>query len=420
MRIVLFSHNYAPEPIATGKVSGEMGAWLAERGHEVVAVAAPPFYPEWRVREDYRADPGREELIDGVRVLRVPLWVPADPTGPRRLLHLASLRRNARRRLTDLRAFSPDLVFSVQPTLAICDLALALARHSGAVAWHHIQDFEIDAALDLGLLRLPGVMAPVRGLARRWERRFLAGHDIVSTISPGMRRRLESRAAPSSKGGPVVRDFPNWVDTDEIRPLEAPSAYRSELGIPEGTRVLLYSGNLGAKQGLELVVEAAKALAHRSDLRFVIAGDGGEASRLRALAGDAPILWLPLQPRERLSEFLGLADVHLLPQREEAEDLVLPSKLTGQFASGRPVVATASSGTTLAEVVRGKGRVVPPGELESFVAALTALADDPTERRVAGEAARAHALREWTRDAILERFEASAREAVAARNRDPR
>ena len=139
------------------------------------------------------------------------------------------------------------------------------------------------------------------------------------------------------------------------------SRYRDELTISDEVCVALYSSNMGEKQGLEIVLEVARQLQHEPDLLFVLCGEGAARERLMKLgAGLGNVRWLPLQPAERLNELLNLADVHLLPQRSDAADLVMPSKLTGMLLSGRVVLATAEAGTQVARMVSPCGKVVKP------------------------------------------------------------
>jgi colanic acid biosynthesis glycosyl transferase WcaI len=165
---------------------------------------------------------------------------------------------------------------------------------------------------------------------------------------------------------------------------------------------------MGKKQGLDLLVDAARQLSHRSDLRFVFCGEGSYrqvlAEKSKALSN---VFVMPFQPSERLNDLLNLADIHLLPQRANAADLVMPSKLTGMLASGRPVVATAHHGTQLASTVRGLGIVVPPGDLDAFVSAILELAADKDLRLMLGQEARRYALTHLDSLVILDQFEQS-------------
>ena len=172
--------------------------------------------------------------------------------------------------------------------------------------------------------------------------------------------------------------------------------------MPEHATVLLYSGNMGKKQGLELVIAAAKRLCGRKDLFFVLCGDGVVRAELEHLSVECSnILFLPLQPIRKLNELLNMADVHLLPQRAGAEDLVMPSKLTNMLASGRPVIATARSGSQVESVVSKTGGVVEPGDLDGFVKTIEKFADDPALRRRLGQKGREYAAQHLGKENIL-------------------
>jgi colanic acid biosynthesis glycosyl transferase WcaI len=294
----------------------------------------------------------------------------------------------------------PDVVLLVEPTFFCAPQALLAARLSGAKAWLHIQDFEVDAAFELGDL------ASSRGqdLALTLERWLLRMFDRVSAISDQMVGRLMTKGVDPSR----CVHFPNWVDTREIYPLPNPSPLRLELGIAENAVVALYSGSMGKKQGLDLLVDAARQLSHRSDLRFVFCGEGSYRQVFAEKAkGLSNVTFLPLQPSDRLNDLLNMADVHLLPQRAGAADLVMPSKLTGMLASGRPVLATAHPGTQLASAVRGLGIAVPPGDLDAFVAAILELAADRDLRLMLGQEARRYAVSHLDSLLILDQFEQS-------------
>jgi colanic acid biosynthesis glycosyl transferase WcaI len=201
--------------------------------------------------------------------------------------------------------------------------------------------------------------------------------------------------------------FPNWVDISAIQPLAGPSPYRAELGIAPDAVVALYSGNMGGKQGLEVLADAARLLQDAPQVQFVLCGNGaGRADLVARCQGLANVRFLDLQPMERLGDLLGLADVHLLPQRADAADLVMPSKLTGMLASGRAVVATAHPDTELGRVVAQHcGLVVPPEDAAALAGAIRTLAAHPAERTRMGLAGRMYAEKELSRDTILARFE---------------
>ena len=412
MRILLHGINYSPELTGIGKYSGEMAEWLAARGHGVRVVTAPPYYPAWRVRTDYRAwsyktEPGNGP--DDVRVYRCPIYVPRRPSGNTRLLHLGSFMLSSLPIMLSQAQWRPDVVLTVEPTLLSSIAGLTTARLAEAVAWLHVQDFEVDAAFGLGLL--PGEGHAHR-LAEVLDRRTMCLFDHISTVSEKMMQRLPEKGVPIEK----TVMFPNWVDTDVIAPLPGVSRLRQQLGLGPERVVLMYAGNMGMKQGLELLPLLAQEFAPDPRIHFVFCGDGAYHAQLAGMVrGAANVTMLPLQPFDRLNDLLNAADIHLLPQRPDAADLVMPSKLTGMLASGRPVIATAAPGTQVALALGSCGIAVPPLDNPALFAAVRTLADEPQMRRALGVAARAHAVEHLGRERVLERFEAELQAAVAKR-----
>jgi colanic acid biosynthesis glycosyl transferase WcaI len=396
MKILICSANFAPEPTGIGKYSGDMAAWLASRGHDVRAIAAPPYYPNWRIAEDYRWPLYRREQRDGVDVWRAPIWVPRSPSGFTRILHLLSFAVLSFPIVLRQVFWAPNLVITIAPALVCSPAALLTSRLCGAQAWLHIQDFEVDVAFRMGLLK-GGLL---ERLVLRMEKSLLHRFDIVSSISGRMIERLLQKGVAQER----IRYFPNWVDVTHIKPTPSSARYRARLGIAANALVVLFSGTLGGKQGLMVIPAVARLLAARSDVLFVICGDGMMKAELEAASAGLPNLrLLPLQPLESLGELLSMADIHLLPQNSGAADLVLPSKLSGMLASGRPVIAQCLSGTELESVVSQCGVVVPPEDPISLAAAVTQLADDIATRVEMGRRAREYAETNFERDAILGR-----------------
>jgi colanic acid biosynthesis glycosyl transferase WcaI len=400
MRILVWSIAYAPDLISVGKYSGEMCSWLSARGHEVKVITAPPYYPAWEVPESYKTARYVTEQIDGIEVTRCPMYVPKIPTGMKRLLHLMSFAASSS--LAALRLalrFRPDILLVVVPSFMITPGALAASQFSGAASWLHVQDFEIDAAFELGLLR--GERA--RRFALWIERRLLRRFSRVSSISRKMMEGLDRKGVPAER----AVEFRNWVDTSVIVPGDRQTSYRQSLQIAPEAIVALYSGNMANKQGLEYLAAAARHLAgRRSDIVFVLSGNGPLAGRLRSDTEGLPnVRFLDLQPLEKFSELLATADIHLLPQRAAAADLVLPSKLAGMLSSGRPIIAMAEPDTQLATEIEDVGIAIEPGNGEVLAAAIETLANDADLRARLGGAGRAKALARWGMNAILTEFE---------------
>ena len=400
MKILIYGLNYAPEPVGIGKYSGELAAWLAARGHRVRVITAPPYFPQWQATGNrYRRERGANPLV-----WRCPLWVPRRPSGLTRLLHLASFALSSLPLLLGQWRWRPEVVITVAPAFFCAPGALLLGRLAGrgTRSWLHIQDFELDAAFELGMLK----GQRLRGLAEGWERRTLRGFDRVSTISGAMVQRAVAKGVAEERA--VL--LPNWVDLQAIQPQgpeqRARNPYRDELAIPANALVLLYSGSMNKKQGLELLVAAIGQLADLPELVWLLAGEGPSKAELAAAtAGLAQVRLLPLQPAERLNDWLNLADVHLLPQKAGAADLVLPSKLLGILASGRPVVASSPAGSELGELAEQAGLRVEPEDAEGFAAALRRLLGDGALRSRLGQAARRLAEQHYGREAVLGELE---------------
>ncbi|WP_035384804.1 glycosyltransferase WbuB [Ferriphaselus sp. R-1] len=424
MRILIHGINYAPELTGIGKYTGEMAEWLAAQGHDVRVVTAPPYYPQWKIADGYSNWWGSEE--QGIRgkgqdkfefsdlqrapvvVYRCPLWVPARPSGVKRLIHLASFALSSLPVMLRQAFWKPDVVWVAEPALMCAPATALVARLCGAKAWLHVQDFEVDAAFDMGILPFGKLRDVVLWVERWLMRRF----DRVSTISVNMSSRLVMKGVDAEYA--VL--FPNWVDTNHVLPLVGRNPLRSELGIAPERLVALYSGNMGEKQGLEIVLEVAQRMQERatddgpdgvpSDVLFVMCGDGAARQQLmESYVGLRNVMWLPLKPMEKLNELLNMADIHLLPQRADVADLVMPSKLTGMLASGRAVIATAFPDTQVAQVVGQCGLVSSPGDVDGLLRAINKLASDTSLRVTLGCRAREYALAHLSKEAVLADFE---------------
>jgi colanic acid biosynthesis glycosyl transferase WcaI len=403
LRVLIVALNYSPELVGCAKYTSELAEDLVRRGHTVDVITGPPYYPSWNVEQGYSGARWSREQINGVTVHRTPLYVPARPAGLTRIAHLASFGAAALPvALTVALKRKPELIFAVAPTLAAAGATLGAAKVCGARTWLHVQDFEVDAAFDLGMLR----NRTARSVALGLERRLLSAFDRVSSISPAMVDRLGTKGVTAGR----TMEFRNWVDVEAVRVYANPrTRFRQELGIADDRIVALYSGNMAGKQGLEMLGPVARALRDaEAPVSLLLCGGGPARAALEAdCAGLDNVRFLPLQPMERLAELLGTADIHLLPQRPEAADLVLPSKLTGMLASGRPVVAMAEPGSGLAREVEGCGLAVPPTP-EAFTRAILTLANTPDLRRTLGAAGRLRAEERWQKSAIIGGFERAA------------
>lgn len=403
--LLVIGLNYSPEPVGIGPYTAGMCEALARSGHKVTAVVGKPYYPHWRADPAY-AGGWLEAEQNGVQLVRCPHYVPQDPAGIRRFAHLISFAITAmvpavRIALRD----RPQVVFCVAPALLSVITAILAAWLCGARLWVHIQDFEVEAAFATGLMRRHTPKARFALWVEGW---LLRQADRVSTISPQMLAKLDG------KGVPAERRFElrNWADPRFTSNPDMAEQQGRKWGLT-GRTVALYSGNIGRKQGIEILIDTARLLRDRRDIAFVICGEGPNRAALEARAQGLENVQLhDLRPIEQMGATLAMADLHLLPQIAGAADLVLPSKLTNMLASGKPVVATTDPGTGLFDEVDGCGLCVPPGDAEALAQAIVLLADDPPRRAVLGHAAAARAAERWQQDAILARLTTELRALV--------
>lgn len=363
-KILLYGMNFAPEITGVGKYTGEIADYLTGQGADVTVVTTPPHYPGWSVRDGYTNGYSTERK-KGMKIFRVPLFLKENMGGIWRLIApLTFAATSAPVVLWNILRHRPQFVICVEPTLFAAPLAILAAKAVGARTVLHVQDLEVDAAFAVGHLKSLGFL---KNAAYLFETYTLKGFDRIITISERMSARLAQKTGKPEQVA-IVR---NWVDLEHIYPLGRKSAYRQELGYADDDFIVLYSGNIGAKQGLDTLLDAAVRVQAQQKIKFVIAGEGPAKRGLIEKYGHlANVSFLPFQPYEKFNEFMNLASLHALPQERGAADLVLPSKLGGMLASGAPVVVTADEGTELANFLGDSAIITPPGDAEALARAI--------------------------------------------------
>jgi colanic acid biosynthesis glycosyl transferase WcaI len=387
--------------IGIGKYTGDMAPWFADIGAQVRVVTSPPYYPYWEVRSDYQ-NWYQRRMVDGVDVIRCPLYVPNSPSTMSRLIHFVSFSVSSLFVMLRQISWKPDVILVIAPSLLCAPVGLLVGKCCGSRTVLHIQDFEIDAMFGLGMIKSK------RGrrlrFAKACERWLVQRFDKVSTISLSMMRRALGLGVDQSK----ILFTPNWVDTEFVSPDISGVRYRDKFGFSKGQKVVLYSGNIGQKQGLSMVLEAAALFLHDESLQFVIVGDGAEKAELENFAKRLKLTNLQfsdLVPYADLPELLAMADVHLVVQRKGVADVVLPSKLTSIFSLGGHALITAEQGTELAMLVDQHpsiAEVVEPEDLAAFVEGLNRLLAMNTQ--AINQTARDYAVNYLSKNSVLEAF----------------
>ena len=215
-----------------------------------------------------------------------------------------------------------------------------------------------------------------------------------------MRINIINKGIPEKK----LSILPNWVDTNFIKPISS-SNLKAGFGLPEDSFVVLHAGNMGKKQGLEVILETAKLLSNHNHILFVLSGEGANRQKLEELAGKLTnVRFLPLQPLDNLNALLNMADIHILAQKKGAADLVMPSRLSGMLASGNPVIALANIDTEIASIVSRTGLVVPPENPDALAKAIIRLYNDSDLRKNMASKGRHWVESNWSKEFVLSRF----------------
>jgi colanic acid biosynthesis glycosyl transferase WcaI len=373
---------------------------LVKRGVQVTAFVAPPYYPEWQVQKPYSGWHYKKEYLNGVEVLRCPLYVPRDVTTIKRLIHLVSFSFSSGFALFSKLFKKPDAIMLVQPTLFCAPFTLLFAKLTGAKAIMHIQDYEVDALFGLGLMG-DGKVAKI---AKKIESWLLKRFDAVSTISYSMIDNAKAKGVDESK----LIYFPNWANTEFVNPSVCGKAKRTEFGYTADDKVVLYSGNIGKKQGLEVVIEAAAHFKSNAHVKFLIIGSGSYSEELKSLVETQQlqnVQFLPLQPWEDVPKILSMADIHLVVQKKGAADAVLPSKLTNILSCGGHALVTAEHHTELGKIAEahpGIYSLVTPECTQAFIAGLEHTLKQDTQ--ATNSIARGYAEQNLNIQNVIDRF----------------
>lgn len=400
-RILVLGTNYYPEPIGIPRYTTEMAEDMADRGYRVTVIAAAPLYPSWKRQPGYRYHWYSREYRNGVTVWRVPTYVPRTiDFGHRTLYELIFFFFSFPMVIAALLAGKDALVVTAPP-LAICaDLLLPMGRGRKAVI---VKDLQIDIAENMGIIRSKTLLGWLYWI----ERRVLNRADVISAVSKGMLQKIAAKKLRH----PNLVFFPDWVDTERLQQTDAAATQRmrASLGLPDGKTVVGYSGNLARKQGIELLVEMAQRLQHRADLHFLICGDGTAKPGLVAMiqsAGLTNVTLAPLQPEADLPALLSAIDVHVVTQKDEVSDLVMPGKMFNIMACSGAQVITAPDGSAIDGVIAqsGAGIRVRRDDKDGLEAALVRLSDDGQLRRQMGNKGRDYVLAHMTKRDILDKF----------------
>ncbi len=392
MKLAVICPHFAPDVAPTGEVMTRLVEELAARGHELHVVTALPWYRGHRIEPGWEGKLRRTETTTWGSITRVHPFPGTDRRSiPRRAVGFAGFSVLAG--LAGLTGGRVDGVLAMSPplTLGLTGWAAHLVRRGPLV--FNIQDVFPDAAVETGAITNRAVIGAARWLERVSYRTAAA----VTVLSDDLRDNVARKVRPSARDR--VRVIPNFVDVDAIRPQGRITPYRRELGIGEEP-VVMYAGNVGFSQSLDLMLTAAVEL---PQVTFVINGGGSARDQLIARAGQVPNLRFgDFQPKARLSEVLATGDIHVVPLKAGLASVSVPSKTYSILAAGRPLVASIDEGTEVSRIIErsGGGLAVPPDHPQAFVAAVRQLTSDLDAARRRGEAGRKW-VEEWASPAAV-------------------
>ena len=402
MHLLVIGINYAPEQTSVAPFTTGLCEHLVKQGHHVSVITAFPYYPQWRIQDRYRGLVYKHEIINGVNVRRVIHFVPSKPRNlVQRLIHDISFSFNAFLAIPLIGAF--DGIYCSCPPPFVPTIAFLASRMRGVPYAIKLTDLASEAATSLRIMQNKGKLAK---LARKIEMFNYKHATGISVLCPAFKENLIRNGVPEKK----ISIVPDWADTKAIHPLPCENGFRRRTGISKDRYVALHIGNMGLKQGLDTVVEAAKiSEASSNGILWLLVGDGEERRRLEQLAAGYNLLtlrFLPLQPSGAFLEVLASADVLILSQRANITDTVIPSKLLTYMAAGRPIIASVNSVSETARRIREAecGLIVEPENPLALVEAIQDLRGASAKAKCLGANGRSYVEQYFSKEAILKHY----------------
>lgn len=397
MRVIIWGINYAPEFTGIAPHNVALCEFLRERGHDAQMVTTFAYYPTWRKRAEDHGQLYRTEVINGVPVHRCWHFVPRRVNAWKRILHEGSFIVTST--IFTLLQARADVYVIVSPPLLLGAAAWLVTTIKSAPFVFHVQDLQPDAAVGLGMIH-PGWFT--RALYAL-ERLAYDKASKVSGISQEILGAFRRKGVPEQK----LIYFPNSVVIPKDSDQPPRGKFRSKYNLSPNEFLAVYAGNLGVKQGLGMLIDAAR-LVKNPRVRIVICGDGAARESLEQRIRDENLPNVSLLPLQEASEYPALlmdTDVNLITQLSGSGNAFFPSKLLHMLAYGSAVVTVADEGSALAEAVRtgGFGFNVWPGDTASLAATFDELAGNPAILRQYSVACRDFVQR-FERTGVLEDF----------------
>ena len=394
--ITFIGLNFFPENTAIGLYSTQLAQYLEAHDMQLDIITAFPYYPQWKIADEYQNKKSYlKEELGSIHVYRYKQYVPKNPTFLKRIIHILSFTWGSFWNLWKIKEC--DIVISIVPFTSATLLGYIQQRRFKAKSWIHIQDFEFDAAFQSGLTKNGEQKGGIIYRVLMWiEKSLFSKADSVSTISHTMIKKLEKKTTAPTYF------LPNWIDEKQIDPAFAKA--HSYLSSPKFK--ILYSGNIGDKQDWEFFIKFAQAI-DRERFEIIIVGDGAKRVWLeKEIASYAGITLHPPVAYEELSDLLCTADAHILFQKPEVLDTVMPSKILGMMASAKPSIITGHAHSEVATAMSQSqgGFYSSEKEVDTVIRQLNTLINDPELAKEMGVKARHYVVSNFAKNQILDAF----------------
>ncbi|WMI68924.1 WcaI family glycosyltransferase [Mangrovimonas sp. YM274] len=393
-KVLIIGINYYPEDSAIGLYTTQKAEYLGANGFEVSVITGFPYYPQWEIRDDYKLKNYLvRETINGVKVYRSKQYVPKDPTFVKRIMHLLSFTFGNFINL--FRISKPDIVISIIPFTTSGLLGWFLKKRYNCRHLVHVQDFEFDAAIDSGLL--DDNRRKVIKILQRIERFVLDKADVVSTISYGMINRLKEKTDTS------VYYLTNWIDVE----MFSHNNIGTHKYLKSDCFKILYSGNIGAKQDWDLFLRILVELKKVENIEVIVVGEGAEKAKLlEGVKHYNFVKHFNLVPYKELPQLLKSADLHVLFQKANVIDTVMPSKILGMMASEKPSIVTGNMASEVAKVFKDSegGFYFSGNSVNEIIDQIKILKEDKVLCSNLGMGAKKYVLEKYSKNKVLDMF----------------
>lgn len=330
--ITIITPNYYPEDTAIGYYTTDFANNLVSNGFKVQIITGFPYYPKWKIEEPYNGYSNYyKEIIDNITIYRYKMYLPKKVTFFGRIKMMLSLLKGTLKNIRNIN--NTDLVICVVPFTLLIFPAYLLAKKNKSPLWLHVQDFEFDLAFESGISQ--NIFSNfIKYFVIKLEAYLLNKATIISSISYNMLKKIQFKTKKLN-----TFYFPNWVSSEKINPATA----KKHRFFSENVFSILYSGNIGQKQDWEVFIAVCEKIKDNDTIEIIVVGDGAfsDELKIKSRAFSFVKFYDPV-PLNELNDLLCSADLHFLFQKTAILDTVMPSKILGMLASGKPSIVTGN------------------------------------------------------------------------------